>query len=99
MIYSVNAGPALQDGALNQRSPRREQPKSSKPASAREAAAAAPELDLRLVIEHDEGTGDYIYRLVDRVTGQVVIERPRDEVSELATTPTYAAGTVVSTKA
>jgi len=99
MIYSVNPGVSVQDGALSQRSPRREQPKSPRPASAREAAAAAPESDLRLVIERDEGAGDYIYRLVNRATGQVLIERRRDEVSELATIPTYAAGTVVSTKA
>jgi flagellar protein FlaG len=100
MINNVKAGTSVPDGALNQRSPRREhQPQPPKPATAREAAAASPDSDLRLVIERDPNGGDYVYRLVDRTTGKVVTELPRDQVSELATAPTYAAGTVVSTKA
>ena len=100
MINSVKAGTAVPDGALNQRSPRREERKpDAKPATARAAAAAAPDSDLRLVIEPDPVGGDYVYRLIDRATGAVVTELPRDQVSELATTPTYAAGDVVSTKA
>jgi hypothetical protein len=100
MINTVKAGTSVPDGALNQRSPRREpQPQPAKPTTAREAAAAAPDSDLRLVIERDSATGDYVYRLIDRTTGTVVTELSRDQVSELATIPTYAAGTVVSTKA
>lgn len=100
MINSVKAGTSVPDGALNQRSPRREdRQQTPKPTTARAAAAAAPDSDLRLVIEPDPAGGDYVYRLIDRATGAVVTELPRDQVSELATTPTYAAGTVVSTKA
>jgi hypothetical protein len=99
MINTVKAGTSVPDGALNQRSPRRDSQPQPKPQSARAAAAAAPDSDLRLVIERDALGGDYVYRLVDRTTGKVVTELPRDQVSELATTPSYAAGTVVSTKA
>ena len=98
MINTVKAGTSVPDGAMNQRSPRREQPESPRPRSAREAAAA-PDADLRLVIERDSNGGDYLYRLFDRTTGKLVTELPRDQVSELATAPDYAAGTVVSTKA
>jgi flagellar protein FlaG len=51
------------------------------------------------VIERDKDNAFYVYRLVDRSTGKVVVELPRDQVSDLATSPSYEAGAVVSTKA
>jgi len=61
--------------------------------------AAAPQSDLRLVIERGSDNAYYVYRLIDRTTGKVVVELPRDRVGELATTPSYTAGSVVSTRA
>ena len=38
----------------------------------------------RLSIDHDDETGDYIYRLVDKETGEVINQWPREEVLERA---------------
>lgn len=100
MISSINAGAAISDGALNQNpQPREPAPPRPKPTTAKAASAAAPDSDFRLVIERDADKGYYVYRLVDRMTGKVVVELPRGRVNELAQTPSYEAGTVVSTKA
>jgi flagellar protein FlaG len=100
MINSIKAGAAISDDALNdQPQPREPAPRPAKTVEAKAASAAAPDSNLRLVIERDANKGYYVYRLIDRMTGKVVIELPRGRVSELATTPSYEAGTVVSTKA
>lgn len=100
MINSIKAGAGISDGALNQHPPSREPaPPRPRPTTAKEASAAAPDTDLRLVVERDANKGYYVYRLIDRMTGKVVVELPRGRVTELAETPTYEAGTVVSTKA
>lgn len=38
----------------------------------------------RLSIDHDDVTGDYIYRLVDKETGEVINQWPREEVLKQA---------------
>lgn len=100
MIYSVKAGGSAQEASFNQRSTEREpaqqQPKEDAPAL---AEASKPGSDLRLVIERDSDDAYYVYRLIDRITGKVVAELPRDQVSDLASSPSYAAGGLVSTKA
>ncbi len=61
------------------------------------ATGAVDEADLRLVIE---GHGNsYIYKTVNRRTGETVTQFPRDEVLKLQTTEGYAAGQVIRAKA
>ena len=55
--------------------------------------------DYRLVIERDEPTGSYIYKTLDRTTGEVVNQFPREEVLKLRDSPAYQAGRVIVTKA
>lgn len=55
--------------------------------------------DYRLVIERDEGTGSYIYKTLDRSTGEVINQFPREEVLKLRDDPVYQAGQVIVTKA
>ena len=55
--------------------------------------------DYRLVIERDEPTGSYIYKTLDRTTGEVVSQFPREEVLKLRDSPAYEAGRVIVTKA
>lgn len=67
-----------------------------------ESAPAKPESksnDLRLVIEKDEAGILFVYRLIDPVTGSVVVEIPRNELKRLGERANYQAGDVVSTKA
>lgn len=88
MINTVTAGPAASDGALNPKTPeptREPEPGPAKLANARPPDAAPPKSDLRLVIKRDKDNAFYVYRLVDRSTGEVVVELPRHQVSDLAT--------------
>jgi flagellar protein FlaG len=55
--------------------------------------------DFRLVIEQDAHTGSYIYKTLDRSTGEVVAQFPREEVLKLRDDPAYVAGGVIVTKA
>lgn len=58
-----------------------------------------PAMDLRLVIEEDQGTGSFVYKTVNRLTGEVVSSLPRAEVLRLRAETDYAAGAVIKTEA
>lgn len=51
--------------------------------------------DLRLVIEEDEVSGTFVYKTLDRRTGEVVRQLPREEVVRLKDTPEYEPGDVI----
>ena len=70
------------------------------PAPAEEAAAdGAPDpADLRLVIEDDPATGSYIYKTIDRRTGKVVQQYPREQILRLRDASDYTAGAVIKAK-
>ena len=53
----------------------------------------------RLVIEMDQDSGSYIYKTVDRVTGEVIQQLPRAELLRLRKLVHYTAGAVIQTKA
>lgn len=67
-------------------------PKASRPATEDVA-------DLRLVIEVDEGTGSYIYKTINRATGEVVMQFPREELLRLQASDAYEAGAVIKASA
>jgi flagellar protein FlaG len=52
----------------------------------------------RLVISEVEATGVYVYTILDRATGEVMMQIPREEVVRIAARPDYTAGQVVDTK-
>jgi flagellar protein FlaG len=54
--------------------------------------------DLRLMIEEDEGTGSFVYKVFDRRTGEVVQQFPREEVLRLRDDPAYAPGRVIDSQ-
>jgi len=77
-------------------------PNGKAPATAPRAGQATPatdEAELRLVIEEDEASGAYVYKTVNRRTGEVVQQLPREEVLKLARHVDYHAGGVIRTKA
>lgn len=51
--------------------------------------------DLRLVIEEDQVSGTFVYKTLDRRTGEVVKQLPREEVVRLRETPDYEPGDVI----
>jgi flagellar protein FlaG len=55
--------------------------------------------DLRLVIEADPGTGGYVYKTIDRRTGDVVLQLPREDVVRMHQSDAYATGDVIKAQA
>jgi flagellar protein FlaG len=53
----------------------------------------------RLVIEEGPSAGSFIYKTLDRVTGEVVRQLPREQVVDLMRAGSYSAGTVIDTRA
>jgi flagellar protein FlaG len=58
---------------------------------------AAP--SVRLIIEEDGETGDFIYKTLDRSTGEVILQLPRKEVMKSVATGEYSAGDVFKARA
>lgn len=58
----------------------------------------SPEPSYRLVIE-ESGSGSFVYKTLDRETGEVVRQFPREEVLRMMSDETYAAGDVIATEA
>jgi flagellar protein FlaG len=58
-------------------------------------APGAASADLRLVIEEDTDGKGFIYKTLDRRTGEVVQVFPRDTILKLQESDSYSPGTVV----
>ena len=71
-------------------------PSKPAPASPDEAVDAS---DVRLMIEDDEAAGGSVYTTVDRRTGAVIRQLPRDGLLKLSEAPDYAAGALIKTRA
>lgn len=54
--------------------------------------------DLRLVIEEDSASGLFIYKTVDRRTGDVVQQLPREEVVRMHSSEDYEAGAIIKAR-
>jgi hypothetical protein len=54
--------------------------------------------DQRLVIREGVEDGLFIYTIIDRASGQVMAQIPREDVAKLAARPDYEAGQVIDTK-
>lgn len=52
----------------------------------------------RLIIEEGP-SGSFVYKTLDRVTGEVVSQLPREEVLMLNKSPDYSSGQVIDTSA
>jgi flagellar protein FlaG len=61
-------------------------------------AGAPDQVDMRLVIEMDQASGSYVYKTINRITGEVVSQLPRDEVLRMRAEGAPA-GAVIRTKA
>lgn len=57
-------------------------------------APSSSAADFRLVIEEDETRGGFIYKTIDRRTGEVIQQLPRADVLKLRDEADYAAGAV-----
>lgn len=57
------------------------------------------EPDVRLVIEESDQAGSYVYKTLDRRTGEVLQQFPREQLLRLRDEEGYEAGAVVNTRA
>jgi flagellar protein FlaG len=64
--------------------------------SAQDVAKAAR---YRLVIEEGPQNGSFIYKTMDRETGEVIRQFPREQVVKMMQSETYGAGSVIDTTA
>ena len=64
-----------------------------------ELPPSADQPDVRLVIEESDQPGSYIYKTLDRRTGEVLQQFPRVELLRLRDEEDYRSGSVVSTRA
>ena len=71
------------------------------PAQQREpVVATGPDpVDMRLVIEEDQASGSFVYKTINRMTGEVLQQFPRAEILKLREEAQYAAGSVIKTEA
>jgi flagellar protein FlaG len=75
-------------------------PTVSYPAATPREPSATPEpADYRLVIEDDEKAGCFVYKTINRLTGEVVQQLPREQLIKLREAADYATGAVISTRA
>ncbi len=73
---------------------------ASDPATSRQPVSPAQDqADLRLVIEEGQAAGSYVYKTINRVTGDVVAEYPRETLLQLRDKADYEVGAVISAKA
>jgi hypothetical protein len=55
--------------------------------------------DQRLVIREGAEAGVFVYTILDRTSGQVMLQIPYADLTQLAARPEYEAGQVIDTKA
>ncbi|HEX4199375.1 MAG TPA: hypothetical protein VHZ26_18215 [Caulobacteraceae bacterium] len=54
--------------------------------------------DVRLIIESDAAAGGFTYTTIDRRTGAVIRQLPRDGLLKLGEAPDYAAGSLIKAR-
>lgn len=74
------------------------QPAAPRAPSSPSPAAPQHNADLRLIIEEDEASGIIVYKTLDRRTGEIVRQLPREEVVRLKDAPSYAPGDVADSR-
>jgi flagellar protein FlaG len=94
VALSLNQSPKQQADAAPQTSTSTAPPPAPPPAPELPSGA-----DVRLVIEEDKAAQTFVYKTVDRVTGKVISQFPREQLLKLRENPAYAAGSLVKTKA
>jgi len=95
MINTIAVSPQLGDQPDRQPSQQQDHPRRE----ALPVDAADAEADVRLVIEADAKGAGFLYKQINRTTGEVVSTVSRDALLKMGADPRYAAGAVVNTKA
>jgi hypothetical protein len=67
-----------------------------KPAKA--IGVPAADADQRLVIQEGTEAGLFVYTILDRTSGRVMLQIPSEDLAQLSARPDYEAGQVIDTK-
>ena len=94
-ITQLTTVPADLIGAQALRPQKRNEPER-KPAKT--IGKPAADAEQRLVIREGTEDGLFIYTILDRASGQVMMQIPREDLAQYAARPDYEAGQVVDTK-
>lgn len=87
---------SITDQTLNQQPSQTPAAPDTAPLAVRIAAGDESQADFRLVIE--EQGGSYVYKTVDRRTGDIVAQYPREQLLKMRDEDDYAAGTLIRAK-
>ncbi|MFA5503305.1 MAG: flagellar protein FlaG [Bacilli bacterium] len=82
---------------IAQDKPSAQRPEPEKRAESRSEIEQA--VDLRLVIDIDEASGSYVYKTVNRLTGEVVAQVPREDLLRMRDRANYQAGQLIKARA
>ena len=96
---SINAAGAVPDSTYGAPSNAAQEGGVFAPASQPSLGPGQDAADLRLVIEDDKAAGSFVYKTIDRRTGKVVQQYPREEVLRLREASDYTAGAVIKAQA
>ena len=69
------------------------------PTTSKEPVVQSSNADLRLVIEDDKAAGCFVYKIVNRKTGEVVQQAPQEQILKLRESDSYLAGDVIKAQA
>jgi len=94
-ITQLTAVPADLIGAQNLPMPK---PIDRQPKKAKAIGKPDTDADQRLVIREGAEEGLFIYTILDRASGRVMAQIPREDAANFAARPDYEAGQVVDTK-
>ena len=85
--------------AVSQASPAKDQNHGNDLSQKGQDQGPPPEFSLRLTVDKDPDTGDWVYKAINRYTGEVVRQLPRKELLEMRKSAGYQAGSVIKTNA
>jgi flagellar protein FlaG len=93
-VNSASTVPGHPAGGVFTSAAREVAPREAAPVEKPAAADGPQPGDLRLVIEQDSKTGTYVYKTVDRRTGDVLQQFPREDVLRFKQAEHYDPGEV-----
>ena len=99
-VAQIRATPSVpQDVAAASSSGQTKNQSSGDDASQGKDHGPLPDYLLRLTIDKDPDTGQWIYKAIDSATGKVVSQMPRETLQEMIRSESYQAGSVIDTGA
>jgi flagellar protein FlaG len=97
--FSVNGAASAGDSTYGGGSHPQPEGSGAGAGAADQGQSDAPDpADLRLIIEDDLVAGSFVYKTVDRRTGKVVQQLPREQILALREAADYTAGAVIKAK-